>query len=48
MLTAKALLDENPNATDSEIQRALRHVLCRCFTQTRMLRAVKRYAQERG
>ncbi len=47
MLTAKALIDQNPGATDSEIQRALRNVLCRCFTQTRMLRAIKRYAQER-
>ena len=47
MLTAKALIDKNPGATDSEIQRALRNVLCRCFTQTRMLRAIKRYAQER-
>ena len=47
MLTAKALLDQNPEATDSDIQRALRNVLCRCFAQTRMLRAIKRYAQER-
>lgn len=47
MLTAKALLDQNPQATDAEIQGALRNVLCRCFTQTRMLRAIKRYAQER-
>ena len=47
MLTAKALLDENPEATESEIQRELRNVLCRCFTQTRMLRAIRRYAQER-
>ena len=47
MLTAKALLDENPEATDAEIQRELRNVLCRCFAQTRMLRAIRRYAQER-
>lgn len=48
ILTAKALLDENPEATDAQIQRALRTVLCRCFTQTRMLRAIKRYAMERA
>jgi len=47
MLTAKALIDQNPEATESEIQRTLTNVLCRCFTQTRMLRAIKRYAQER-
>jgi nicotinate dehydrogenase subunit A len=47
MLTAKALIDQNPEATESQIQRALTSVLCRCFAQTRMLRAIKRYAQER-
>lgn len=47
MLTAKALLDESPQATESEIEQTLRNVLCRCFAQTRMLRAIKRYAQER-
>lgn len=48
MLSAKALLDENPEATDSEIEQTLRNVLCRCFAQTRMLRAIKRYARERA
>jgi nicotinate dehydrogenase subunit A len=48
MLTAKALLDDNPEATDSQIEQTLRNVLCRCFAQTRMLRAIKRYARERG
>jgi nicotinate dehydrogenase subunit A len=47
ILTAKVLLDENPQATEPEIQAALRSVLCRCFAQTRMLRAIRRYAQER-
>jgi nicotinate dehydrogenase subunit A len=45
ILTAKAFLDEHPKATDTEIQQALSTVLCRCFTNTRMLRAIKRYAQ---
>jgi nicotinate dehydrogenase subunit A len=49
ILTAKALLDQNPAATDRQIQQGLSTVLCRCFTHTRMLRAIRRYAdQERG
>lgn len=48
MLTAKALLDDNPEATDAQIEQTLRNVLCRCFAQTRMLRAIKRYARERA
>lgn len=44
VLTAKALLDQNPKASDTEIKQALSGVLCRCFTHTRMMRAIKRYA----
>jgi nicotinate dehydrogenase subunit A len=44
VLTAKALLDRNPRATDDEIRKGLTGILCRCFTHTRMLRAIKRYA----
>lgn len=44
ILTAKALLDVNPNASDQDIRTALGGVLCRCFTHTRMLRAIRRYA----
>jgi len=47
IMTAKAFLDRNPKATDAQIQQALSTVLCRCFTHVRVLRAVKRYAQER-
>jgi len=43
ILTAKAFLDRNPDATSSEIRQALSGVLCRCFTHTRMLRAIERY-----
>jgi nicotinate dehydrogenase subunit A len=46
VLTAKALLDRNPKATDAEIRQAMSSVLCRCFTTTRMLRAIKRYQSE--
>ena len=44
ILTAKAFLDQNPKATDPQIQQAMSTVLCRCFAHTRMLRAIKRYA----
>jgi nicotinate dehydrogenase subunit A len=48
ILTAKAYLDKNPKATGAEIQQALSNVLCRCFTNVRMLRAIERYRQEVG
>jgi nicotinate dehydrogenase subunit A len=46
ILTAKAALDQNPKASDAELQQAMSTVLCRCFTNVRMLRAIKRYRQE--
>jgi nicotinate dehydrogenase subunit A len=48
ILTAKALLDENPKASDEQIQEAMSNVLCRCFTHTRMMRAIKRYQKGRA
>jgi nicotinate dehydrogenase subunit A len=47
ILTAKALLDVNPKASDQEIRNALGGVLCRCFAHTRMLRAIRKYAAAR-
>jgi nicotinate dehydrogenase subunit A len=47
ILTAKAVLDANPEASDREIRDALGGVLCRCFTHTRMLRAIRKYAEEK-
>jgi nicotinate dehydrogenase subunit A len=47
ILTAKAFLDQHPQASAAEIQQALSGVLCRCFTHTRMLRAINRYAGQR-
>ncbi len=44
ILTAKAVLDQKPSASDEEIRIALGGVLCRCFTHTRMLRAIRKYA----
>ena len=47
MLTAKAVLDENPKASDEEMRAALGDVLCRCFAHVRMLRAIRKYADAR-
>jgi nicotinate dehydrogenase subunit A len=44
ILTAKALLDQNPKASDEQVRGALQTVLCRCFAHVRILRAIKRYA----
>jgi nicotinate dehydrogenase subunit A len=43
ILTAKALLDENPKVSDEEIREAMSNVLCRCFAHTRMMGAIRRY-----
>ena len=48
ILTAKAVLDVNPQASDQEIRTALGGVLCRCFTHVRMLRAIRRYARQKA
>ena len=45
IMTAKALLDRTPNATDAQISQAMSTVLCRCGAHVRMLNAIKRYAQ---
>jgi nicotinate dehydrogenase subunit A len=47
ILTAKAVLDEKPNASDEEIREALGGVICRCFAHVRMLRAIRKYAATR-
>lgn len=47
IMTAKALLDRTPNASDAQIRQAMSTVLCRCGAHVRMLAAIKRYAQAR-
>src|ERR1700746_981581 len=47
ILSAKAALDKKPNASDEDIRQALGGVLCRCFTHTRMLRAIRKYVDAR-
>ena len=44
ILTAKAFLDQNPKAPQTEIKQAMSGVLCRCFAHARMWKAIKRYA----
>jgi len=46
ILTAKAFLDKHPKATEKEIEEGMSRVLCRCFTHTRILRAIGRAKQE--
>lgn len=46
IMTTKALLDKNPNPSEAEIREALAGNLCRCGTHLRIIRAVKRAAQE--
>ena len=45
MLYGKTVIDQNPNATDDDIAQGLNGLLCRCHSHSRMLKALKRYAQ---
>jgi len=45
MLTAKALLDKNPNPTDAQIREGMVRTLCRCMTYYRIQAAIKRAAK---
>ncbi len=45
ILTAKALLDRNPNPTDAEIREGMEGALCRCMTYYRIQAAIKRVAR---
>jgi len=42
IMTAKALLDRNPNPTDAEIRQGMEGALCRCMTYYRIQAAIKR------
>jgi nicotinate dehydrogenase subunit A len=46
MLYGKAFIDQQPNATEADIAKALDGLLCRCYAHTRMIRALVRYAEE--
>jgi aerobic-type carbon monoxide dehydrogenase small subunit (CoxS/CutS family) len=46
IMTAKALLDRNPNPNDAEIRAAMEGALCRCMTYYRVQAAIKRVVRE--
>jgi aerobic-type carbon monoxide dehydrogenase small subunit (CoxS/CutS family) len=46
ILTAKVLLDKNPNPTDAQIRQGMASTLCRCMTYYRIQAAIKRAAKE--
>jgi aerobic-type carbon monoxide dehydrogenase small subunit (CoxS/CutS family) len=45
IMTARALLDKNPNPTDAEIRQGMQGALCRCMTYYRIQAAIKRVAR---
>jgi aerobic-type carbon monoxide dehydrogenase small subunit (CoxS/CutS family) len=45
IMTAKAMLDRNPNPTDAQIRETLARTLCRCMTYYRVQLAIKRAAR---
>jgi aerobic-type carbon monoxide dehydrogenase small subunit (CoxS/CutS family) len=45
IMTAKALLDKNPHATDAQIREGMNQVLCRCMTYYRVRAGIKRGAK---
>jgi nicotinate dehydrogenase subunit A len=48
VMTAKVLLDRNPNPTNLQIKQALQNNLCRCGSHLRVIRAIKRAAKEKA
>jgi len=46
VMTAKALLEKNPNPTDAEMRRAFENLVCRCGSHVRIFAAVRRAAEE--
>ncbi|NDJ11119.1 MAG: (2Fe-2S)-binding protein [Acidobacteriia bacterium] len=45
ILSAKALLDKNPKAQKPEIERVLQGIICRCFTNARIVQAIDKVAR---
>ena len=48
IMSAKALLDRNPQPSEADVRQGLAGVLCRCGTHNRIVRAVLRAAQTGG
>ena len=47
LLTARALLEQNPNPTDDEIREAISGQICRCTGYTNIIKSI-RWAAEHG
>jgi len=45
ILTAKAFVDHNPGANETQIREAMSNVLCRCHAHLRMMSAILKYAK---
>ena len=48
VMTAAALLERTPHASDAEVREALAGTLCRCGSQPRILRAIRRVIDAQG
>jgi aerobic carbon-monoxide dehydrogenase small subunit len=48
ILTAKALLDKNPNPTESEIREAISGNLCRCTGYQKIVESIQAAAERKG
>jgi nicotinate dehydrogenase subunit A len=48
IMSAKELLDRNPRPSEQDVRQALAENLCRCGTHGRIIRAVRRAAQDMG
>jgi carbon-monoxide dehydrogenase small subunit len=48
LMSAKALLDRDPGATEEEIKKALSGVLCRCGSYKKIVEAVKTAGEKMG
>jgi nicotinate dehydrogenase subunit A len=48
IMTAKAALDANPKATETEVIKAMDNTLCRCAAHIRILKAIRRYQNGLG
>lgn len=48
IMSAKALLDENPNPTEEEIRRGIAGNLCRCTGYTKIIESIKAAAKNMG